>query len=92
MGFAQTFKALADPTRREILQLLKHGKKTAGEIGSAFGVTAATISHHLSILKEADLVTDEKAGKYIYYEINTSVLDDILVWATDLKEASQNEK
>lgn len=85
MGFQQTFKALSDPTRREILQLLKDNGLTAGEIAARFDTSAATISHHLSILRDAGLVSDEKRGKYIYYELNMSVVDEILGWLTALK-------
>lgn len=92
MSFQQTFKALGDPTRREILQLLRKERMTAGEIGAHFEMTGATISHHLSVLKEASLVSDEKVGKFIYYEINTTVIDEILAWATALKGDNENEK
>ena len=85
MGFQETFKALSDPTRREIINLLKDGKLRAGDIVAHFPSTNATISHHLSILKKADLITDEKKGKYIYYEPNTSVIDEIIGWITSLK-------
>ena len=85
MGLQQTLKALADPTRREILNLLKSGKKSAGEIGSHFDITAAAISRHLSVLKEADLIDDTRDGKYIFYELNASVLEEIMLWITDLK-------
>lgn len=85
MGLQQTLKALADPTRREILNLLKGGKKSAGEICEHFDISAAAISRHLSVLKDADLVYDTREGKYIYYEINTSVLEETLLWITDLK-------
>ena len=81
----QTLKALADPTRREILNLLKGGKKSAGEICEHFDISAAAISRHLSVLKEADLVYDTREGKFIYYEINTSVLEETLLWIADLK-------
>ena len=70
MGFQETFRALADPTRREILRILRDGAKSAGEIGSHFAMTGATVSHHLSVLREAGLITDEKRGKHIYYELN----------------------
>lgn len=89
MGFQETFKALSDPTRREIVNLLKDGKRSAGDIVSHFSSTNATISHHLSILKKADLITDEKKGKYIYYELNTSVIDEIIGWITSLKGEEQ---
>lgn len=84
MGLQETFKAISDPTRREILDILKDGAKTAGEIGSYFEATGATISHHLSILKQAGLISDEKKGKYIYYELNMSVFEEILSWITAL--------
>ena len=85
MGFQETFRALADPTRREILRILRDGAKSAGEIGSHFAMTGATISHHLSVLREAVLVTDEKRVKNIYYELNLSVLDEITGWIAGLK-------
>lgn len=85
MGVQQTMKALADPTRREILNLLKSGRKSAGEIADHFDITAAAISRHLSILKEADLIEDSREGKYIFYTLNTSVLEEILLWITGLK-------
>ena len=91
MGFSNTFKALSDPTRREILSLLRKGTMTAGEIASNFPITAASISHHLAVLKESDLVSDEKKGKYIYYELNTSVLEEIMLWITDLKGDVNND-
>lgn len=85
MGLQQTLKALADPTRREILNLLKNGKLSAGEITDHFDITAAAISRHLSVLKEADLIEDTREGKYIFYELNASVLEEIMLWITDLK-------
>ncbi len=85
MGLQQTLKALADPTRREILNLLKSGTKSAGEISDHFNITAAAISRHLSVLKEADLIEDNRDGKYIYYTLNASVLEEIMLWITDLK-------
>ena len=85
MGLQQTLKALADPTRREILNLLKRGKRSAGEITEHFDITAAAISRHLSVLKEADLIEDTREGKYIFYELNASVLEEIMLWITDLK-------
>ena len=80
MAFADTFKALSDPTRREILNLLKQKEMTAGEIVEHFQVSGATISHHLSILKQAGLVDDKKSGKYIYYRLNLTVFEEILSW------------
>ena len=85
MGFQETFKALSDPTRREILRLLRDQAKTAGEIGAHFDMTGATISHHLSVLREAGLISDDRRGKYIYYELNLSVLDEIAGWIAGLK-------
>lgn len=77
-----TIKALSDPTRRKILEILKNGPLTAGEIGENFDMTGATVSHHLNVLKKSGLVQDTKKGTFIYYEINTSVMEDILTWIT----------
>ena len=85
MSMQNTLRALADPIRREILNLLKQGRLSAGEITEHFDVTAASISRHLSVLKEADLIRDERQGKFIYYELNASVLEEIMLWLTDLK-------
>ena len=85
MGLQQTLKALSDPIRREILNLLKKGRMSAGEICEHFEVTDASISRHLSVLKEADLVRDTREGKFIIYELNASVLEEILLWLRDLK-------
>ena len=85
MGLQQTLKALSDPTRREILNLLKTGKKSAGEISDHFDITAAAISRHLSVLKDADLIEDTRDGKYIFYDLNASVLEEIILWITNLK-------
>ena len=85
MGLQQTLKALADPIRREILNLLKKGRMPAGEITEHFSVSAPAISRHLSVLKEADLIRDTREGKFIYYEINTSVLEETMLWLADLK-------
>ena len=85
MGLQQTLKALADPIRREILNLLKKGRMPAGEITAHFSVSAPAISRHLSVLKEADLIRDTREGKFIYYELNASVLEEILLWVADLK-------
>lgn len=85
MGLQQTLKALADPTRREILNLLKSGKLPAGEIAEHFDITQAAVSRHLSVLKDADLISDTREGKYIYYELNATVLEEILLWISDLK-------
>ena len=85
MAFADTFKALSDPVRREILQLLKSGRLSAGEIGNHFDMTGATVSYHLKILKKADLIWETKVKNYVYYELNTSVVEELLLWLTDLK-------
>ena len=85
MGLQHTLKALSDPIRREILNLLKKGRLSAGEISSHFDVTDASISRHLSVLKEADLIRDTREGKFIYYELNTSVLEEVLLWLSCLK-------
>lgn len=85
MAMQDTLRALADPTRREILTLLRASPLTAGQISERFPVSAAAISRHLSVLKEADLVRDQREGKYIYYELNASVLEEILLWLTTLK-------
>lgn len=84
MPLQQTFKALGDPTRRAILERLRGGPLTAGELGAGLGLTGATISHHLACLREANLVSDRREGKYIYYELNTTVVDDLLRWAAAL--------
>ena len=83
--FKETFKALSDPVRREILDLLKKGPLSAGEIGSYFDMTGATISYHLKILKQADLVFESREKNFIYYQLNTSVLEEIMLWLTTLK-------
>ena len=91
MGFAETFKALADSNRREILTMLKSGRMSAGEIASKFNMTNATISYHLSQLKKADLITETKEKNFIYYEINVSVFEEIMLWIAQFKE-DKNEK
>ena len=85
MGIQNTIKALSDPSRREILELLKSGRLSAGEIGEKFPVSGAAISKHLSVLKEADLIRDTREGKFIYYELNTSVLEEVMLWLAQLK-------
>ena len=85
MSLQNTLKALSDPIRREILNLLKSGRLSAGEICDHFDVTGASISRHLSVLKEADLIRDTREGKFIYYDLNASVLEEILLWVKDLK-------
>lgn len=90
MGLQTTMRALADPIRREILNLLKKGRMSAGEIVEHFDVTGASISRHLSILKEADLIRDTREGKFIYYDLNASVLEEIMLWISDLKGVNSN--
>ena len=90
MALQNTLKALADPIRRDILNMLKKGPLSAGEIAAKFSVTDASISRHLSVLKEADLIRDNRKGKFIYYEINVSVLEEALLWISDLKGEDEN--
>ena len=85
MGIQHTLKALSDPIRREILNLLKSGRMSAGEIADHFPVTDASISRHLSVLKEADLIRDTREGKFIFYDLNASVLEEVMLWISDLK-------
>ncbi|MBR4083193.1 MAG: winged helix-turn-helix transcriptional regulator [Lachnospiraceae bacterium] len=92
MALQNTLKALADPIRREILNMLKGGRMSAGEIVDKFPVTGASISRHLSVLKDADLIRDSREGKFIYYELNASVLEEIMLWISDLKGVGENEE
>ena len=85
MSLQRTLKALSDPIRREILNLLKTGPMAAGDIAAKFDVTGAAVSRHLSVLKEAELIRDKRDGKFIYYELNASVLEEIMLWITELK-------
>jgi DNA-binding transcriptional ArsR family regulator len=85
MAFANTFKALSDPARRQILELLKKGPMSAGEIGAHFDMTGATISYHLKILRQADLVFEKREKNYIFYQLNTAVLEEIILWISSLK-------
>lgn len=91
MSLQNTLKALADPTRREILNLLKKGSMSAGDISEKFSVSFAAVSRHLSVLKDADLIRDSRDGKYIYYELNASVLEEIMLWITELKGENRND-
>ena len=86
LGFAETFKALSDPVRREILEMLKRERMSAGEIGKQFDMTGATISYHLSILKKAELVKESKEKNFVYYELNTTVVEEVMLWLSALKE------
>ena len=88
MPLPETFRALADPTRRRILDLLKKRSMAAGEIAQQFDMTGATVSHHLSVLKNAGLVSDRHEGKYIYYDLNLSVLEELIRWFSELTEGS----
>lgn len=92
MSIQHTLRALADPIRREILNLIKNGRMSAGEIASHFTVTAASISRHLSVLKDADLIRDTREGKFLFYELNTSVLEGVMLWISDLKGETDNDK
>lgn len=85
MGLQNTLKALADPTRREILNLLKTQDLSAGEISAKFEITDAAVSRHLSVLKDAELIHDRREGKYIIYELNVSVLEEVMLWMKDLQ-------
>ena len=89
MGIQHTMKALSDPIRQQILELLKAGRLSAGQIVEQFPVSGAAISKHLAVLKEADLIRDAREGKYIYYELNTSVLEEIMLWISSLKGEEQ---
>ena len=85
MGIQNTIHALSDPIRREILEILKSGRLSAGEIAEKFPVSGAAVSKHLSVLKESDLIRDTREGKFIYYELNTSVLEEVMLWLKALK-------
>jgi len=85
VGIQNTLKALSDPIRREILDMLKSGRLSAGEIAEKFPVSGAAVSKHLSVLKEADLIRDTREGKFIFYELNTSVLEEVMLWMVALK-------
>ena len=84
MALSETFKAISDPVRREILEMLKNEKKSAGEIAEKFNLTGATVSYHLSQLKKADLITETRYKNFIYYELNVSVFEDVLLWIKGL--------
>ena len=89
MSMQNTLRALSDPVRRDILNMLKAGRMSAGDIVEHFDITGAAISRHLSVLKEADLIRDTREGKFIFYELNASVLEEIMLWITDLKGEKQ---
>ena len=96
MGLAETFKALSDPVRREILMMLRDGKKTAGEIAAHFQMTGATVSYHLSQLKKAELILEERQKNFIYFRLNTSVFEEMMLWIAQFsdrkEEGKENEK
>ena len=92
MGFQETFRALGDPARREILTMLRGGKLSAGEISSHFEMTGATVSYHLSQLKKAGLITEEHEKNYIYYQLNTSVFEELMLWLSDFREVNNEGK
>lgn len=92
MGLQNTLHALADPTRRKILDMLKKGRLSAGEITAQLPMTGATVSHHLSVLRDADLIFDHREGKFIYYELNASVLEEIIIWVSNLKGGEDHDK
>ena len=92
MSIQNTLRALSDPIRREILNLLKAGRMSAGDISDHFDVTGAAVSRHLSVLKDADLIRDTREGKYIIYDLNVSVLEEIMLWITDLKGENDNDQ
>ena len=91
MSFAETFKALSDPARREILLMLRNGKMSAGDIASNFDMTGATVSYHLSVLKKADLVFETKQKNFVFYELNTSVFEEIMLWFAQFKGENGDE-
>ena len=92
MAINNTLRALSDPVRREILEMLKRGRMSAGDISDHFEITSAAISRHLSVLREADLIRDTREGKYIFYELNASVLEEIMLWISNLKGVNENDK
>ncbi|GMG62498.1 autorepressor SdpR family transcription factor [Tetragenococcus halophilus] len=92
MSFEASFKALSDPVRREILQMLKDRRLSAGEISRHFDMTAATVSYHLNILKKAGLVWEEKEKNFIYYDLNTSILEELMSWLIELEGSRKNEE
>ncbi|BCK78808.1 transcriptional regulator [Vescimonas fastidiosa] len=91
MGLHDTLKALSDPVRRDILELLKSGRLSAGDIGKHFDLSAATISHHLNQLKKAGLVLETKYKNFIFYELNVTVFEDVLIWVSQFTGGKDNE-
>ncbi len=89
---SNAFKALADPTRREILRLLRQGEMTAGDLAQRFDMTKPTMSHHFAVLKEADLLTSRRDGQTIWYALNTTVVQDLMAWAMDLMRGDEKDE
>lgn len=87
----QVFKAIADPTRREILQLLRKEEMTAGDIAGHFEMSKPTMSHHFSVLKEADLISSRREGQTIWYALNTTVLEDVMAWTMDMARSAKED-
>lgn len=92
MGFSETMKALSDPARREILNMLKGGSISAGDIAARFDLTGASVSYHLSQLKKAGLIFEKREKNYIYYSLNASVLEEVLLWLEDLRGGKDHEE
>ena len=92
MGFPETFKALSDPIRREILVMLKSGRMSAGEIAGHFEASGATISYHLSLMKKAGLIFETKQKNFIYYDLNTSVFEELMLWFSQFMEGNNDEE
>ena len=92
MGFPETFKALSDPMRRDILLMLRSGRMTAGDIASNFSASGATVSYHLSLLKKAGLIYETRYKNYIYYDLNASVFEELMLWFAQFKEVGKDEK
>jgi DNA-binding transcriptional ArsR family regulator len=92
LGFPDTFKALSDPVRREILLMLRSGRLSAGQIADKFDMTNATISYHLAQLKKADLVSESKHKNFVYYELNTSVFEELMLWFSQFKGKEENDE
>ena len=92
MGFPETFKALSDPIRRDILLMLRSGRMSAGEIAPRFDLTGATVSYHLSILKKAGLLFETREKNFIYYELNISVFEELMLWISQFMEVKDDEE
>ena len=92
LGFSETFSAMSDPTRRKILTLLRHNRLSAGEIGKNFDISNAAISYHLAQLKKADLIRESKYKNFIYYELNTSIFEELLLWLRQFEEGGRHEE